>query len=470
MAETDYIVFQGRLDEYLRRVEAGELSSQLQASHAPPCKFQTAATVISGINNVVPIVHGPRGCTYSIRGLRVAGCQYRGRPYEPTVCTALNESHVVFGGEGKLARAILEVDQKYCPDLIVVMSTCCPGITGDDVEGIARQMRGQVKAEITTIRSEGFGGDFRSGHEQAFRVIVDLMEPPTETIPHSVNIVGARAGPPYTEIREDIEELQLILSQFGAKLHSVVAGGCTLEQVRRAPCAALNTSWCFDWGRRIGLLMKERFGIPFCESGLPYGMGATMDWVRKIAEPLGLDDQAREFTAREAERIEPDLREARSLLQGRTALIETGPMRSIALARMAAEFGMQAVIFNMHPYTLRERKAAVRFLLDSGENPEVVLTKGAFEMGSYEVSKQTQDELEAFIGGADDFVYFGSPLRFPGVPVVNLDTEIAFPHFGFTGVQNIARRAASAIKHADRPRSGLMRQAMYGIAVHGDLW
>ena len=194
MADTDYIVFRGRLDEYLRRVEAGELSSQLQASHAPPCKFQTAAMVISGINNVVPVVHGPRGCTYSIRGGRVAGCQYRGRPYEPTVCTALNESHVVFGGEGRLARAILEVDQKFHPDLIVVMSTCCPGITGDDVEAVARQVRGQVKAEITTMRSEGFGGDFRSGHEQAFRVVVDLMEPPTETIPHSVNIVGARSG------------------------------------------------------------------------------------------------------------------------------------------------------------------------------------------------------------------------------------------------------------------------------------
>ena len=44
-----YIVFQGKLDEYLRRVEAGELSSRLQAPHAPPCKFQTAFSVISGI-------------------------------------------------------------------------------------------------------------------------------------------------------------------------------------------------------------------------------------------------------------------------------------------------------------------------------------------------------------------------------------------------------------------------------------
>ena len=106
-------------------------------------------------------------------------------------------------------------------------------------------------------------------------------------------------------------------------------------------------------------------------------------------------------------------------------------------------------------------------MLDGGENPEVVLT---FEMGSYQVSKQTQDEMEAFIRGSDDFVYFGSPQRFPGIPLVNLATEIGLPHFGFTGVQNIARRAASAMRHAGRSRSGLMRQAMYGIAVHGDLW
>jgi nitrogenase molybdenum-iron protein alpha/beta subunit len=470
MDGADYIVFEGTLAEYLRRVEAGELASKLQASHAPPCKFQTAASVISGINNVVPIVHGPRGCAQSLRGTRVAGCQYRGRPYEPTLCTALDESQVVFGGEGKLARAIVEADRRYHPDLIVVMSTCCPGITGDDIEGIAEQLRGQVQAEIATIRSEGFGGDFRSGHEDAFRVIVDLMDPPTETIPHSVNLVGARVGPSYTEVREDIQELQDTLGQFGAKLHGVIAGGCTLAEVKRAPCAAVNTSWCFDWGRRIGLLMRERFGIPFCESGLPYGLGATADWVRKIAEPLGLSEQAEEFITRQTERVTPDLEEAKRLLTGRRALIETGPMRSIALARMAAELGMQAVIFNMHPYTLRERKDAIQFLLDGGQDPRVLLTKGAFEMGSYGASKQTQDEMEAFLGNGEDWVYFGSPQRFPGVPLVNLATEIGQPHFGFAGVQNIARRAASAMRHAHRDRSGLMRQAMYGVAIHGDLF
>jgi nitrogenase molybdenum-iron protein alpha/beta subunit len=470
MDSCDYIVFQGTLAEYLRRVEAGELASKLQASHAPPCKFQTAAAVISGINNVVPIVHGPRGCAQSLRGARVAGCQYRGRPYEPTLCTALDESQVVFGGEGKLARAIVEADRRYHPDLIVVMSTCCPGITGDDIEGIAEQLRGQVRAEIATIRSEGFGGDFRSGHEDAFRVIVDLMEPPKETIPYSVNLVGARVGPSYTEVREDIQELQDMLGQFGAKLHGVIAGGCTLAEIKRAPCAAVNTSWCFDWGRRIGLLMQERFSVPFCESGLPYGLGATADWVLKIAESLGLLSRAQELIARETERVTPDLEEAKRLLAGRRALIETGPMRAIALARMAAELGMQAVIFNMHPYTLRERKEAIQFLLDSGENPKVVLTRGAFEMGSYGASKQTQDEMEALIGDARDWVYFGTPARFPGVPLVNLATEIGQPHFGFTGVQNIARRASSAMRHAHRERSGLMRQAMYGVAIHGDLF
>ena len=33
----------------------------------------------------------------------------------------------------------------------------------------------EVEAEVLAIRSEGFGGDFRSGYEDAFRALMDLM-------------------------------------------------------------------------------------------------------------------------------------------------------------------------------------------------------------------------------------------------------------------------------------------------------
>ena len=105
-------------------------------------------------------------------------CEIRGVPLEPTACTTLDESNVIYGGEGKLLEAVKEAYAKYHPDLIVILSCCCSGIIGDDVESIAREAEKLVGCRVLALRSEGFGGDFRSGYEDAFRLIMDLMEPP----------------------------------------------------------------------------------------------------------------------------------------------------------------------------------------------------------------------------------------------------------------------------------------------------
>src|SRR5512136_386437 len=187
------IAFNGTLKQLLEKVEKGEMVPKLQASHAPPCKFWTAFQVLNGIRHLAPVIHGPKGCTYSVASsYKMRACEYRGVPLEPTACTAQNEADVVYGGEGKLLEAIREADRRYRPDLIVVLSCCCSGITGDDVETVAETAAEEVSARVVAIRSEGFGGDFRSGYEDAFRVLMDLMEPRGEILRGTVNVIGAR--------------------------------------------------------------------------------------------------------------------------------------------------------------------------------------------------------------------------------------------------------------------------------------
>ena len=194
------IAFHGTLQQLLEKVERGEMVPKLQASHAPPCKFWTAFQVINGIRHMAPVIHGPKGCTYSVASsYKMRGCEYRGVPLEPTACTAQNEADVVYGGEGKLLEAVKEADRRYHPELIVILSCCCSGITGDDVEMVAQMAAKEVGARVLAIRSEGFGGDFRSGYEDAFRVLMDLMEPRGEVMKGTINIIGAREGPTYTE-------------------------------------------------------------------------------------------------------------------------------------------------------------------------------------------------------------------------------------------------------------------------------
>jgi len=465
--DSSRIAFRGTLEELLHQVERGQMVPKLQASHAPPCKFWTAFQVMNGIRHMAPVIHGPKGCTYSVgSAYKMRGCEYRGVPLEPTSCTAQNETDIVYGGEGALLEAVKEADERYHPDLIVIFSCCCSGIVGDDVETVAETAARDTDAAVVAIRSEGFGGDFRSGYEDAFRVIMQLMEPPSEKRERAVNIIGAREGPTYSRWPGDLDEIERLTTGIGAEVNGVFCGGCTLDEIRHARTAQLNASWCYDWGQKLGDLMEEEFEIPYARTGQPYGLKATEEWILGVAKPLGLEDRALNFMREETAGLGPELDSMRRFFDGRTALIEIsefpGPIRALSLAAMAEEFGAHPIIINIHPYTIKERMPSIKFLIEQGQNPEVILTTGLFSLGSFRASKETEEELEEIAGGFDDAVYLGTPLRQPGVPQVNLTTMTGFPQYGYQGIRNMARLVESAQEHARRPRSRLFREVLYG--------
>jgi len=465
--EESRIAFKGTLSQLLAKVESGEMVPRLQASHAPPCKFWTAFQVLNGIRHMTPVIHGPKGCTYSVgNAYKMGSCEYRGVPFEPTTCTAQNEADVVYGGEGRLLEAVKEAERRYSPELIVIFSCCCSGIIGDDVETIARVAQKEANARVIAIRSEGFGGDFRSGYEDAFRVIMDLMEPPVQKLEKTINIIGARLGPTYTEWEQDLDEIARMVKGIGAKVNGVLCGGCTLEQIKNARSVMLNASWCYDWGQKLGDMMEERFQVPYARTGQPYGLKATEEWLMGVAVPLGLEKQARRMIKRETAELAAELDTLKRFFDGKTALVEItefpGPIRALSLARMAEEFGAHPVVINIHPYTIKERMPSIRFLVQSGQNPDVILTKGLFSLGTFRSSWQTESELEMIARSYDDAVYLGSPLRQPGVPQVNMTTMTGYPHYGFRGIRNLARLAQSAMDNAKRTRSRLFYQVLYG--------
>jgi len=389
-------------------------------------------------------------------------------PLEPIACTSLDESNIIYGGEGKLLEAVKEADKRYHPDLIVILSCCCSGIIGDDVESVAREAEKSVNCRVLALRSEGFGGDFRSGYEDAFKVIMDLMEPPKRKRKGTINIIGARWGPTLTEFNQDLDEITRLLDEVGIKVNAIIAGGCTVEEIRRAREVELNASWCYDWGQKLGDLIEERFGIPYSRTGLPYGLKATEEWLLGVAQPLGMEKQALEVIKRETEGVLPDLAYLRQVLGGKTALIEVtefpGPIRALSLARMAEEFNAHPVVLNIHPYTIKERMPSIKFLIESGVNPEVILTKGLFRLGSFRSSRETELELEAIVQDFDDLIFFGNSARYPPCPVVNLTlmNPSYHPHYGFRGIRNIAALVKHAINNNGLPRSKLFRGMLYG--------
>jgi len=466
----DSIVFHGSLSDLYQQAKEGKVPTHLQGSHTRPCKFWTATKILSGIRHSIILTHGPSGCAYGVKqAYKLTNSRNSGSAYEPVLSTSLNQSRIIYGGEKELKGALKEVDAKYQPDVIFVATSCATGIIGDNVDTVVQQVQKQVNAHIMPIHCEGFAGEYRSGFDLVFRELVKLMDPPT---PHRqaeladcVNIVGAKMGPERTEVDTDVKELMRLVEAMGARVNAVIAGNCSLEELKRAPSVAVNCTLCLDIGYAIGIAMRDTHGTPLNSTILPYGIAATEKWLEGAAKHLGMEEQAKALMAREYEAIRDEYEAARAHLVGKTAIIEGhDAIKSLSIAYMLQnDFGMRAIIYNFHPWSTEARETSIDYLLETGMDPEILITKGTLALGKYESMKQTEEELLRFLGELDPLqtVYFGSSLSYPNIPLVDLNAILNRPRFGYRGALKVAQCIKTSLDYAFRPRSWMTKRIVF---------
>ena len=96
------------------------------------CAYDGARVVLMPITDVIHLVHGPIACagnSWDNRGARSSDSQL----YRRGFTTEMLENDVVFGGEKKLYRAILDLAERYRDQAkaIFVYATCVTAMTGD---------------------------------------------------------------------------------------------------------------------------------------------------------------------------------------------------------------------------------------------------------------------------------------------------------------------------------------------------
>ena len=110
------------------------------------CLILPALGTIGTIPNTAVLLHGAVGCGTSMQAV---SCNFRsganarwGQPGETIwMSTGMNEVDVITGGEAKLRKALEEIDFRWHPASIIVVSGCVPGVTGDDVEAVVAPPR-----------------------------------------------------------------------------------------------------------------------------------------------------------------------------------------------------------------------------------------------------------------------------------------------------------------------------------------
>ncbi|MBM7865598.1 nitrogenase [Heliobacterium gestii] len=323
------------------------------------CLMLPALAILNTIPDSVVLIHGANGCGSCIHSqnanARSGSAQRTGKAKDALwLSTALNETDVISGGEEKLTAAIAEADRRYRPKTIFVVSTCVPGIIGDDIDGVAAQLQEKVTARIVPIHCQGFKTKiWATAYDAVYHGIVrQLFEGRDES--------KASALPGVDESRREVEaerrkktvnlmnvssmgrvdeiELERLLRALGLEVNIFPVFSEPDSMVKMTQ-AALSISTCPTHDDYILKHLNETYGVPYQIEHMPIGIENTNRWLRNIAAFFHLEDAAERIIEQEERELRQALAELTPFFAGKTVFLSAGEFRALATANLLAELG-----------------------------------------------------------------------------------------------------------------------------------
>jgi nitrogenase molybdenum-cofactor synthesis protein NifE len=325
------------------------------------CAYDGARVVLMPITDVIHLVHGPIGCagnSWDNRGARSSDAQL----YRRGFTTEMLENDVIFGGEKKLYKAILDLAERYKDQAraIFVYATCVTAMTGDDVEAVCTAASDKVAIPIIPVNTPGFIGDKNIGNRLAgeilFKYVIGTTEPP-KLGEYPINLIGEY------NIAGDLWGMLPLFDRLGIQILSCFSGDSKFEELRYAHRAKLNIIICSKSLTNLAKKMQKNYGMPYLEESF-YGMTDTAKALRDIARELdnivnGLEkrtmqDRVERLIAEEEEKCRLAIAPYRARLEGKTAVLFTGGVKTWSMVNSLTELGVEVLAAGTQNSTLED--------------------------------------------------------------------------------------------------------------------
>ncbi len=324
------------------------------------CAYDGARVVLMPITDVIHLVHGPIACagnSWDNRGARSSDSQL----YRRGFTTEMLENDVIFGGEKKLYKAILDLGMRY-PEAkaIFVYATCVTAMTGDDLDAVCRAAQEKINKPIIPVNTPGFIGDKNIGNRLAgeilFKYIINTAEP--EVLgEYPINLIGEY------NIAGDLWAMLPLFDRLGIQVLSCFSGDAKFEELRYAHRAKLNVIICSKSLTNLAKKMQKNFGMTYLEESF-YGMTDTAKALRNIARELdnavnGLEkrvmqDRVEVLLAEEEEKCRQRIAPYRARLEGKRAVLFTGGVKTWSMVNALRELGVEILAAGTQNSTLED--------------------------------------------------------------------------------------------------------------------
>jgi len=219
-----------------------------------PCALTGAAAALAGIGGIGVVIHGSAGCYYYPSSVL----------HLPLYCSSVTDRDIILGTEDALVRTIDAIRDKY--DLVAVLCTCIPAITGEDIRGMLEQAYSD-SIRICVIDAAGFSGEYEDGFRSAIRAI----DPPVSGGKTGVNIDGLSPFDPFRQ--GNFQEAQRLLGLAGTVAGAALPSGKYRYGQPLSPYTLhTNPDLTLDLGESLGCLV---------------GLSRIEDAIRRIASFTG---------------------------------------------------------------------------------------------------------------------------------------------------------------------------------------
>lgn len=398
------------------------------------CAFDGARVVLMPVTDAIHLVHGPIACagnSWDNRGARSSGSQL----YRRGFTTEMLENDVVFGGEKKLEKAIVDLAGRYAAEAkaVFVYATCVTAMTGDDVDAVCRRAAKAVSIPVIPVNTPGFIGDKNIGNRLAGELLLDHVigtAEPATTTRWDVNLIGEY------NIAGDLWGVQPLLAKAGIRILSTISGDARFEELRHAHRAKLNVIVCSKSLTNLARKMKKRWGIPYLEESF-YGMTDTARALREMARELDLvngggDELARRVEAviaEEEERCRSRIAPHRARLEGKRAVLFTGGVKTWSMVNALRELGVEILAAGTQNSTLEDFHRMKALMHRDARIIEDTSTAGL---------------LGVMAEKAPDLVVAGGKTKFLALktltPFLDINHGRAHPYAGYEGMVTFARQ------------------------------
>lgn len=396
------------------------------------CAFCGSRVVLYPIADALHIVHGPIGCAvynWDIRGALSSGPQLHRNSFS----TDLGEKDVIFGGEKKLEKSLIELIGFYKPKAAFVYSTCIVGLIGDDVEAICKTVTRQTGIDVIPVDSPGFKGTKKTGYraacEAAFRLVG--TGDTSKIGPYSINLLGE------FNIAGEAWMIRRYFERIGIEVVATITGDGRVDDLRRCHGAKLNLVQCSGSMRDLANLLEEHHSIPqkrVSFFGFEDTAKALYDAASFFGDPV-LMERAEALVREEIARYAPEIKAWRRQLRGKkAALYVGGAFKAFSLVLALRALGMKTVLAGTQTGNADDY-AQLREICDPGT--VIVDDSNPLELAKFVIEK----DVDLFIGGVKE-----RPIAYKlGVAFCDHNHERKIPLAGFEGMAHFAKEVAHSV-------------------------